>query len=228
MPRPETAAETVAEVRGVFAEKCSGCHGPDSLRPKGRFGYVLDLHRIAENPEMVIPSIPTNRNYGTRQDTVKCHRPDSPHGPLSEAQKNIVRAWIADGARDLQPLAAVGTAPRAAPKRATEPKRSQVLLTNHWRSSCGCPPQTGSPVPSSLIPSKLLWFGKLPSVGHPFPDCTHDRGGHRRTLVGLAGSRVHLQSVSFCIRLAAIAALPTVILGWLYAAAGNGPARRNF
>ena len=33
----------------------AGCHGPDLAKPKGRFGYVLDLRRIASNPEMVIP-----------------------------------------------------------------------------------------------------------------------------------------------------------------------------
>src|ERR1700678_3903139 len=47
-----------AEVRGVFAAKCAGCHGPDLAKPKGRFGYVLDLRRMAGNPEMVIPLRP--------------------------------------------------------------------------------------------------------------------------------------------------------------------------
>src|ERR1700723_111017 len=41
------------KVRAIFAIKCADCHGPELTKPKGRFGYVLDLHRIAENPEMV-------------------------------------------------------------------------------------------------------------------------------------------------------------------------------
>ena len=34
------------ETRNIFAVKCAGCHGADAEKPKGRFGYVLDLKRI--------------------------------------------------------------------------------------------------------------------------------------------------------------------------------------
>ena len=46
------------EARRVFAATCASCHGPDLAKPKGRFGYVLDLQRIASNPEIVIPGRP--------------------------------------------------------------------------------------------------------------------------------------------------------------------------
>jgi len=36
-----------SEVLVVFALKCAGCHGPNLAKPKGRFGYVLDLARVA-------------------------------------------------------------------------------------------------------------------------------------------------------------------------------------
>src|SRR4051812_15387288 len=55
---PPPAREIVDQVRGVFAAKCAVCHGPDVARPRGRFGYVLDLHRVAANPEMVVPRRP--------------------------------------------------------------------------------------------------------------------------------------------------------------------------
>ena len=55
--RPVSAAagDAAAEVRAVFAAKCAACHGPDLAKPKGRFGYVLDLVRVANNREMVVP-----------------------------------------------------------------------------------------------------------------------------------------------------------------------------
>src|SRR5438309_2223549 len=57
--QPAPAARDIgAEVRRVFAAKCAGCHGPDLPKPKCRFGYVLDLRRMRENPEIVIPSRP--------------------------------------------------------------------------------------------------------------------------------------------------------------------------
>src|SRR6476659_1144345 len=49
------AASIAAEATRVFKTCCATCHGPELAKPKGRFGYVLDLERIASNPEMVIP-----------------------------------------------------------------------------------------------------------------------------------------------------------------------------
>ena len=46
------------EARGVFKAKCAGCHGPDLPKPKAQFGYVLDLRRLAADPEKVIPGRP--------------------------------------------------------------------------------------------------------------------------------------------------------------------------
>jgi hypothetical protein len=42
----------------VFSARCAACHGPDLAKPKGRFGYVLDLARVAGNPEMIVPGAP--------------------------------------------------------------------------------------------------------------------------------------------------------------------------
>src|SRR5262249_23054198 len=89
------------EVRAVFAAKCAACHGPDLPRPKGRFGYVLDLRRIAENPEMVIPSRPDESELWSLVKHDEMPPPDSPRGPLSPAEKETIREWIAAGAPDV-------------------------------------------------------------------------------------------------------------------------------
>jgi mono/diheme cytochrome c family protein len=86
------------EARGVFKAKCAGCHGPDLPRPKGRFGYVLDLRRVAANPEIVIPGRPAESELWALVEHDEMPPPDSPHGPLSPAQKEAIRAWIAAGA----------------------------------------------------------------------------------------------------------------------------------
>jgi mono/diheme cytochrome c family protein/uncharacterized membrane protein len=86
------------EVRGIFAAKCASCHGPKLAVPRGRFGYVLDLKRIAANPEMVIPERPTESELWVLID--KNEMPPAGHGSLTSAQKEIVRAWIAAGAPD--------------------------------------------------------------------------------------------------------------------------------
>ena len=45
-------------VRDIFSAKCTECHGDDLPRPKGRFGYVLDLERLAGNVHLVVPFRP--------------------------------------------------------------------------------------------------------------------------------------------------------------------------
>src|SRR5262249_4598145 len=46
------------EVKMVFQAKCVQCHGPQLPKPKGKFGYVLDLKRVAANPDLVVPGKP--------------------------------------------------------------------------------------------------------------------------------------------------------------------------
>ncbi len=87
-------------VRGIFQAKCAGCHGPDLPRPWGRFGYVLDLKRLAADPEMVIPGRPTESELWALVEHDEMPPPDAPRGPLTPSEKEAVRAWIEIGASD--------------------------------------------------------------------------------------------------------------------------------
>src|SRR5436305_7231440 len=99
-PTAAPAGDLAADVRAVFAARCAGCHGPDLPRPKGRFGYVLDLRRVAGNPELVIPGRPDESEVWHLVRHGDMPPADSPHGPLTAAEKDAVRAWIAAGAPD--------------------------------------------------------------------------------------------------------------------------------
>jgi mono/diheme cytochrome c family protein len=96
-PKPVDFAE---EARGVFKAKCAGCHGPDLPKPKAQFGYVLDLRRLAADPEKLIPGRPAESELWALLEHDEMPPPDSPHGPLTSAQKEAIRAWIAAGAPD--------------------------------------------------------------------------------------------------------------------------------
>ena len=91
--------DIASDVRGVFAAKCAGCHGSDLAKPRGRFGYVLDLRRVAANPEMVVPLHPEESELWELVQRGEMPPSESPHGPLTPAQKEVIRAWIAAGAR---------------------------------------------------------------------------------------------------------------------------------
>jgi hypothetical protein len=87
-----------SEARSIFSARCAGCHGPSLPKPKGRFGYVLDLARVAANPEMVIPLFADESELWELVRRGEMPPDDSPTGPLSGEEKEVIRAWIAAGA----------------------------------------------------------------------------------------------------------------------------------
>ena len=101
-PRTVSAADgprdLASEVLAVFSAKCAACHGPTVAKPKGRFGYVLDLGRVAGNREMVVPSSPQESELWELVRREEMPPPDSRTGALSPAQKETIRNWIAAGA----------------------------------------------------------------------------------------------------------------------------------
>jgi hypothetical protein len=187
-----------ADVRGVFVAKCAGCHGPDLPKPKGRFGYVLDLRRVADNPEMVIPARPAESELWALVDHGDMPPADSPQGPLTEAEKEVIRAWIAAGAPDASSPMPGAARPMPAP------------------SPVDAPPVTPA------VGRTGRWLGKFHLLLLHFPIAFVLAAGVGELVSAWRGSRVPSQAVQFCVSLAALAVVPTVALGWLHAAAGNG------
>jgi uncharacterized membrane protein/mono/diheme cytochrome c family protein len=185
-----------SEVRGVFAAKCAACHGPDLPKPQGRFGYVLDLKRVASNPEMVIPGKPDESELWAMVSHGDMPPTDAPRGPLTAAEKETIREWIAAGAPEV----------RVQPSGAPAPHESEQ-----------------SAAPQSLTPTDRMirFLGKFHLLLLHFPIALLITAG-----VGELLSLRHPQKPSevsrFCLTLAAIAVIPTVALGWLHAASGYG------
>jgi mono/diheme cytochrome c family protein len=98
------------EVRDLFAARCAGCHGPDLARPKGRFAYVTDLARLAGNPELVAPGRPDESELWELVRRNEMPPADSPTGPLTVGEKELVRAWITAGAPAAMPTPAARSA----------------------------------------------------------------------------------------------------------------------
>ncbi|OWK45330.1 hypothetical protein [Fimbriiglobus ruber] len=202
---PVTAAEPVQhsgdDVRAVFAVKCAGCHGADLAKPKGRFGYVLDLRRVAGNPEMVIPSRPTESELWVLVQRDEMPPADSPYGPLTPEQKDVVRAWIADGAPD-----ASSTAPDTMPATLSESIPPIILERTHLPSA-----------------ERLFrWVGKFHLLLLHFPIALVLVAAFGEARAIWQRNPIPSEAVRYCLWLGAMAAIPTAILGWLFATAGNG------
>jgi mono/diheme cytochrome c family protein/uncharacterized membrane protein len=94
----EGQRDLASKTRLIFSARCAGCHGPNLPEPKGRFGYVLDLAQVAANPEKVVPSFPDESELWELVRRGEMPPDDAPTGPLSDEEKEVIRAWIAAGA----------------------------------------------------------------------------------------------------------------------------------
>ena len=181
-----------AEVRSVFARKCAGCHGPDLPKPQGRFGYVLDLRRVAGNPELVVPGRPDESELWILVSRGDMPPADSPRGPLTAEEKVAVRAWVAAGAPDVRQSADLSPSP--------DPE----LPTR------------------SLPDRVVRFLGKFHLLLLHFPLALLVAAGIGDFLAWRGGRREPSPVVRFCLTFAAVAVVPTVVFGWLHAASGNG------
>jgi uncharacterized membrane protein len=190
------ARDLGAEVRAVFAARCTACHGPSLAKPRGRFGYVLDLPRVAANREMVVPEHPDESELWDLVRTGEMPPSDSPTGPTTDAEKEIVRAWIAAGA----PPASSSTAP---------------LVDNEAVSRTGDVP---------FVPHLLGWLGRFHLLLLHFPIALLTAAAAGEGWAAWRRGRVPSPAVRYCLLLGAAAVLPTVLFGWFHAASGNGAA----
>ena len=150
------------EVRGVFATRCAGCHGPDLAKPKGRFGYVLDLRRIAANPEMVIPRRPTESELWILVQGDEMPPTDSPQGGAHAGAKGshsgMDRRWCP------------GRFPRCLGFPSFSPIRTDDPSTHRDGPGGSVHPLAGQVSPATA----------------PLPDCSCPGGWGRRGSVGVA------------------------------------------
>ncbi len=87
-----------SHVRAIFQARCTECHGADLARPKGKFGYVLDLARVAANPKMVVPGMPAQSELFQTVLNDEMPPPKSKRPPLTAEEKEVVKSWIEAGA----------------------------------------------------------------------------------------------------------------------------------
>ena len=135
-------------VHAIFQARCTDCHGANLLRPKGKFGYVLDLARVAANPKMVVPGMPAKSELYQTVFHDEMPPPKSKRPPLTPEEKDIVKSWIEAGApANLPDENSTKTPPLTLSRRAL-----RDLGQFH-------PPSTHFPIALLLValPAELLW-----------------------------------------------------------------------
>jgi mono/diheme cytochrome c family protein len=118
--------DLASAARAVFAAKCTECHGADLAQPEGRFGYVLDLPRVAANPEMVITFSPDESELWELVRRDEMPPAGASAGPLSPREKETIRSWILAGAPAPAIRSPVSSSAAARPSHCPEPGRYGV------------------------------------------------------------------------------------------------------
>jgi len=192
------AAETDAEgvrlagrVREIFEAKCVDCHGSELPRPKGKFGHVLDLKRMAANPDYV------ERGQPEKSELYKMVRDDDMPGEdanvpaLTADEKETVRRWVELGAPE--PRATVDHAPPAAGNGA----EMKVRMSFGKRA--------------------LRMLGRLHPVSTHFPVALMFVAVFAEGLAWWTKREQWSHTVRFLVVLAALGALAAAGLGWINA-----------
>ncbi len=186
----EDRLQVAQKVHDIFEAKCADCHGPELPRPKGKFGYVLDLRRIAANPDYVVPGKPDKSDLFTMVNDEEMPGEDANVPPLTAEEKAAVKRWIEAGAPgDLPGGAKRPSVPPAPPKKAPEPFFRHLL---RWSGQLH-PVTTHFPIALMLVAvlaEGLAWATKRESWRH---------------------------TVQFLVVLAALGGIVAAVLGWINA-----------
>ncbi len=101
-PADDRATEPISfnrDVRPILSDHCFTCHGPDSGKRKAKLR--LDQREVAIAKEAIVPGDPDASEliYRIFADDPEEHMPPpETRAPLTDAQKEILRRWIAEGA----------------------------------------------------------------------------------------------------------------------------------
>jgi hypothetical protein len=195
-----------SEVQAVFAAKCASCHGAHLAKPRGKFGYVLDLPRVAANPKFVVPFQPDDSPLWHLIDEDQMPPEDARTGPLTKEEKTLIRAWIDAGAAS--PSLPAAPAPAATGTSVQDPPRAEAAA----RESSAPP----------FAVRLLLWLGKFHVATVHFPIALLLAAAVAELWALGRGIRIPLPAVRFCVLLGAAGAAAAVVLGWLLAWGGYG------
>ena len=184
------------DVRAIFEAKCVDCHGPELPRPKGKFGYVLDLKRVAANPDYVIPGEPEKSELYKMVRDDEMPGDDAKVPPLTSGEKEVVKQWIVAGA----PVTMAPSVVKAPPSSSLADKPIASLPT--WKRA-------------------IRWLGRFHPVSTHFPVALMYVAVLAEGFAWWTRRETWMQTIRFLVVLGALGAVAAASLGWINAAFTN-------
>jgi mono/diheme cytochrome c family protein/uncharacterized membrane protein len=185
-PAPSAdAAKTAAEVYRIFEAKCADCHGAHLSKPKGKFGYILDLGRVGANVDYVVPRDLQKSDLYRMVKENEMPGEDADVPPLTPEELAVVAKWIADGAP------------------------GHVPPTNAVVSTTAAPPPS-----APFFTRALAWLGKFHPASTHFPVALLLTAVVAELLAWWLRKPEWTLVVRFLVILGALSAIPTTLLGW--------------
>lgn len=189
---PDEQLHLAEKVRGIFEAKCLDCHGHELPRPKGKFGYVLDLQRVADNPDYVVRGDVNRSEMFLMVRDNEMPGEDANVEPLTPEEVATVARWIEVGAP-------------AGPVVAKTPEKENITRIES--------PKKGMPLWKQL----LRWVGRFHPVTTHFPIALMMVAVFAEGLAWWTRRESWLQTVRLLVILGALGALAAGVLGWINA-----------
>lgn len=187
-PGKEEQLRLAGEVFRIFEAKCADCHGTHLPKPKGKFGHVLDLKRVAANPDYIVRGQPGKSELFQMVKNDEMPGEDADVPPLTAEEKKTVEAWVAAGAPHELP-------PRFSPTGSAPEKK----------------PEANVPFISRL----MNWLGKFHPLSTHFPVALLMTAVMAEALAWWLKRDEWMLLVRFLVVLGALSSVPTVVLGWM-------------
>jgi uncharacterized membrane protein/mono/diheme cytochrome c family protein len=191
------AASAVFE---LFEAKCNDCHGAHLAKPKGKFGYTMDLKRVAANEDYVVAGDPEKSELYRLVNDDEMPGKDSEHGVATAAEKLALRQWIQIGAPAALPPALVARQAELLSLQTAEPEKPKAGRT--------------------FLQHLTAWLGSIHAASTHFPVALLMVAVLSELLGWWTRKETWLACTRFLLVLGAASAVGTASLGWLNAYAG--------
>jgi uncharacterized membrane protein len=189
-----------AAVFELLESKCNDCHGAHLTKPKGKFGYTMDLKRVAANDEYIVPGDPDKSELFRLVNEDEMPGKDSEHGVATAAEKLALRQWIQIGAPSTLPETLAG--------------RQKELLASHV-------PEPEKPkAERSFLKHLTAWLGSFHSASTHFPVALLMVAVLSEILGWWTRKETWLTCTRFLLLVGSASAVGTATLGWFNAYTG--------